>query len=97
MRAHVALARELAGWITGSEDFELAVEPLLNLICFRHRGGDDLNMRLMEELNDGGKIYLTHTKLDSRVTLRLSIGQTNTERRHVEDAWRLIVETARRR
>ncbi len=94
VRAHVALARELAGWITGSEDFELAIEPLLNLVCFRHRGGDDLNMRLMEELNDGGKIYLTHTKLGGRITLRFSIGQTNTERRHVEDAWRLITETA---
>ncbi len=94
VRAHVALARELAGWITGSEDFELAVEPLLNLVCFRHRGGDDLNMRLMEELNDGGKIYLTHTKLGGRITLRFSIGQTNTERRHVDGAWDLLQKTA---
>ncbi len=53
-------------------------------------------MRLMEDLNTGGKIYLTHTKLDGTVTLRFSIGQTNTERRHVEEAWRLIVETAGR-
>jgi aromatic-L-amino-acid decarboxylase len=96
VREHVALAQDLARWITESEDFELAVKPLLNLVCFRHRGGDDLNMRIMEELNAGGKIYLTHTKLDGRVTLRFSIGQTNTERRHVEEAWRLIVETTGR-
>jgi aromatic-L-amino-acid decarboxylase len=53
-------------------------------------------MRLMNELNAGGRIYLTHTKLDGEVTLRLSIGQTNTERRNVEEAWRLITETAAR-
>ena len=94
VRAHVALARELADWITESEDFELVAEPLLNLVCFRHRGGDDLNMRLMEELNSGGRIYLTHTKLGGRVTLRFSIGQTNTERRHVDRAWDLLQKTA---
>ena len=96
VREHIALAGELADRIEQSEDFELAVQPLLNLVCFRHRGGDDLNMRLMEELNSSGRIFLTHTKLDGRVILRFSIGQTNTERRHVEEAWRLIVETAGR-
>ena len=96
VRAHVELARELAGRIAEAEKYELAVQPLLNLVCFRHRGGDDINIRLMEELNAGGRIYLTHTKLNGTVTLRFSIGQTNTERRHVEDAWRLITETAGR-
>ncbi len=94
IREHVELARELAGRIEESEDFELAVQPLLNLVCFRHRGGDAFNMRLMEDLNSGGRIYLTHTKLDDRVTLRFSIGQTNTERRHVDGAWDLIQKTS---
>ncbi len=96
VRGHVALAREFAGWVEESADFELAVRPLLNLVCFRHSKGDDFNMRLMEELNSGGGIYLTHTKLDGLVTLRLSVGQTNTERRHVESAWDLISKTASR-
>ena len=90
VRAHVGLAQELAERIEKSEHFELAVRPLLNLVCFRHGGGDAFNMRLMEDLNSGGRIYLTHTKLDDRVTLRFSIGQTNTERRHVDGAWDLI-------
>jgi aromatic-L-amino-acid decarboxylase len=96
VREHVGLAREFAGWVRGSDDFELAVEPLLNLVCFRHAGGDDFNVRLMEELNAGGEIFLTHTKLSGMVTLRLSIGQTGTRRQHVERAWRLIEETAER-
>ena len=45
-------------------------------------------------LNESGRLYLTHTRLDGKLTLRLSIGQTNTQRRHVQRAWRLIREAA---
>jgi aromatic-L-amino-acid decarboxylase len=45
---------------------------------------------LLERLNRSGELYLTHTRLDGRYTLRLSVGQTNTEARHVEAAWRRI-------
>ena len=66
----------------------------LNLVCFRHRGGDAFNERLLARLNESGALYLTHTKLADRYTLRMAIGGTWTERRHVESAWRKIVETA---
>jgi len=95
VRAHVALARELAQWIRESRDFELAVEPPLNLVCFRHRGGDGMNRLLLDRLNAGGRIYLSHAVLGGAFTLRLCVGQTRTERRHVEEAWRLVAETAR--
>ena len=45
-------------------------------------------------LNQSGKVYLTHTKLDDKYTLRLCVGQTYTEERHVQGAWELIQETA---
>jgi aromatic-L-amino-acid decarboxylase len=94
IRRHVSLAQEFAGWVVGSVDFELAVPPPLNLVCFRHRAGDDFNRRLLESLNASGRIYLTHTVLAGQYTLRLCVGQTHTEARHVADAWRLIQETA---
>jgi aromatic-L-amino-acid decarboxylase len=62
----------------------------LNLICFRLRSGDDDNQKLMDQLNQSGSLYLTHTRLDGKFTLRLCIGQTHTEARHVERAWQLI-------
>jgi aromatic-L-amino-acid decarboxylase len=37
---------------------------------------------------------LTHTKLDGRLTLRMSIGQSQTEQRHVEQAWARIQAAA---
>ncbi len=94
VRRHIELAVAFAEWVRESADFELAAPAPLNLVCFRHRNGDDFNEELMNRLNRSGKIYLTHTKLGGAVTLRLCIGQTSTEMRHVEQAWKLIQETA---
>jgi len=94
VRRHVALAQEFAGWVRADPDFELAVPAPLNLVCFRHRGGDNLNQALMDRLNASGALYLTHTRLQDRLTLRLCVGQTHTERHHVEQAWRRIRQTA---
>jgi len=95
IRQHVKLAQDFAGWVEASENFELAVQPPLNLVCFRHTGGDEISKQIMDRLNQSGKLYLTHTVLDGRFTLRLSVGQTNTEARHVERAWELIQQTAK--
>jgi aromatic-L-amino-acid decarboxylase len=48
----------------------------------------------MEQLNSSGDIYLTHTKLDGKFTLRLCVGQLNTVERHVTSAWKRIQEEA---
>jgi len=90
VRQHVALAQQFAAWVRADSRFELAAPAPLNLVCFRHRGGDAGNQQLMERLNRSGALYLTHTKLNDRFTLRLSVGQTNTLARHVEQAWEKI-------
>jgi aromatic-L-amino-acid/L-tryptophan decarboxylase len=94
IRRHVELAQQFAGWVRNDSRFELAAPAPLNLVCFRHKGGDDMNQQLMDRLNHSGDLYLTHTKLDNRFTLRLCVGQTNTERRHVERAWSRIEQEA---
>ena len=94
VRQHVALARDLAGWVQADPRFELAAPVTLNLVCFRHRGGEGGNQRILDALNGSGRIYLTHTRLNGQFTLRLSIAQTNTQRRHVEGAWELIQQAA---
>jgi aromatic-L-amino-acid decarboxylase len=94
VRRHVALAQEFARWVQTDPRFELAVPPPLNLVCFRHRAGDALNQALMDRLNGSGELFLTHTRLQDRLTLRMCIGQTRTEQRHVERAWRRICEAA---
>jgi len=90
VREHVRLARQFAGWISEDERFELAAPAPLNLVCFRLKAGDDQNQVLMDSLNRSGDLYLTHTRLNGRLTLRLCVGQTNTQERHVTTAWNRI-------
>jgi len=94
IRKHVELARKFTSWVKQSEDFEIFVEPPFNLVCFRHKSNDDFNIKLMNEVNQTGKAFFTHTKLNGKIVLRMSIGQTNTEEKHVKATWDLIKERA---
>ena len=90
VRQHVHLAQEFANWIRQDAWFELAAPVPLNLVCFRHKEGDAANQRIMERLNQSGDLFLTHTKLNGKLTLRLCVGQTTTQASHVEKAWKRI-------
>jgi aromatic-L-amino-acid decarboxylase len=94
VRRHVELAQKFAGWVKNDARFELAAPVPFNLVCFRHKGGDQVNQALMDRLNRSGDLYLTHTRLNDRLTLRVCVGQTNTMERHVERAWSRIQEEA---
>ena len=95
IRQHIDLAQQFASWVRDDPDFELAAPVPLNLVCFRHLAGDDANQLIMDRVNRSGRAFFSHTRLDGRLVLRLCVGQTNTEARHVAEAWRLIQATAR--
>jgi aromatic-L-amino-acid decarboxylase len=94
VKRHIELAQNFAKWVKASGRFELAAPAPLNLVCFRHRGGDAVNQKLLDRLNRSGQMYLTHTTLNDQYTLRFCVGQTQTEERHVIEAWRLVLKTA---
>jgi aromatic-L-amino-acid decarboxylase len=94
IRSGVALAQQLASWVDADPAFELAAPVPLSLVCLRHRGGDDVNQRILDAVNGSGEAYLTHTRLDGRLTLRVSIGQAATGEQHVARVWSLIREAA---
>ena len=92
IREHVHLAQLFAGWVAADPRFELAAPVPLNTVCFRLRDGDAAsadaaNEALMARLNASGKLYLTHTVLDGRFTLRLAVGSRLTAEQHVAAAW----------
>jgi aromatic-L-amino-acid/L-tryptophan decarboxylase len=95
IRKHVELAQDFASWVAADPDFELCAPHPLNLVCFRLRGADEPNERLLDALNRSGELFLTHTKLGGKYVLRMAIGGTWTERRHVERAWSAIRAAAR--
>ena len=101
--AHIDMARELEAWIREAPDFEMAAPRSLALVNFRYCPPDvqdpqlldRLNERLLETLNDSGKLYLTQNRVRGRFVIRFSIGQTYTRHSHVQAAWRAVTQTAR--
>ncbi len=94
VRQHVALAQEFKHWVLEHPDFVLAAPAPLNLVCFRHKAGDEVTQAIMDRVNSSGRMYLSHTKLDDRLVLRLCVGQARTEARHVRQAWEMLQEAA---
>ena len=92
VQEHVRLAGLFQDWVEAHPDLELAAPAPLNLVCFRHRGGDEITQNILNTVNATGRLYLTHTKLHDRLAIRISIGQTHTEERHVRGAWKAILD-----
>lgn len=105
LREHVRLARLFAGWVDEAPDFERLAPVPLSVVAFRYRpggggGGDDtrvdeLNRRLLEQVNGSGEVFLSHTAVGGRYALRLAVGNLRTEERHVRRAWELLTGGAR--
>ncbi len=90
VRAHVALADELAARIEADDRLELVAPHPFGLVCFSHTAGNDATKRLADALNDGGEVAVTPSVVDDRWFIRVSIGQTRTGRPHVDHLWSLI-------
>src|SRR5437867_6579702 len=89
LREHCRLARLFASWVEESPDFELMAPVPFALVCFRACPAgaehlDILNEKIMNEINASGDVYLSHTKLNGKYTLRLSVGSIRVEERHLE-------------
>ncbi len=97
IREHIALADAFESWVAAEPDWELLAPVPFSTVCFRYRprdAADDdvdrLNELLLAAVNATGDVFLSHTRLADRFTLRLAIGNLRTERRHVERAWELL-------
>lgn len=96
IRRHVELAQEFAEWLKGDTRFEVMAPAALNLVCFRMKGDDARTEELMKRLNRGGELFVSHTRLNGKFTIRFCVGQTRTEIEHVRHAWECISREAER-
>jgi len=100
IRNHVAWSQELADEINAHENFELTTQPVLSLFSFRYlpantQNADALNERLLQAINDDGRIYLTQTRHNDQYVIRFQSGQFQATRDDVQFAWKVIQEIAR--
>src|SRR6476659_144419 len=103
IREHCRLARLFASLVDESPDWELLAPVPLALVCFRARPEgvatedvDALNEAIMHRVNASGRALLSHTRLNDKLTLRLSIGNIRTTEQHVRQVWQLLNEELQR-
>jgi aromatic-L-amino-acid decarboxylase len=102
IEAHLDMAQTFAGWIDDDHAWERVAPVPFSTVCFRWIGDkgldddelDTRNAAIMDAVNRAGEVFLSHTRLDGRYVIRLSIGNIRTEPRHVERAWELLREAA---
>jgi aromatic-L-amino-acid decarboxylase len=108
IREHCRLAKLFASWVEADPDWELMAPLPLALVCFRacprvqapdeaarNARLDVLNEAIMHGVNATGKALLSHTKLNDKLTLRLSVGNIRTTEKHVRQVWELLKEQLR--
>jgi aromatic-L-amino-acid decarboxylase len=106
---HLELAGAFASWIDADPDWERLAPAPFSTVCFRYRPSrlagleddaetrgwlDATNAAVMDAVNRTGEVFLSHTRLRDRFTIRVAIGNLRTEPRHVERAWALLREAA---
>jgi aromatic-L-amino-acid/L-tryptophan decarboxylase len=97
IREHCRLARLFASWVDESDDWEVLAPVPLGLVCFRARPKDtapealdNLNEAIMHGVNATGRALLSHTRLNDKLTLRLSVGNIRTTEKQVRQVWELL-------
>ncbi len=100
LRHHMSMAKDFAGWVESHPHLELLAPTPFSVICFRARPSDDddpdtidaLNLKLMERVNASGDIYLSHTRLDPGIAVRVAIGNLGTTETDLQRCRDLIDE-----
>ena len=105
IEAHLDLAAGLAASVDADPDWELLAPVPFSTVCLRWhpasvaaRSGepglaerlDEANAAIMDTVNRGGEVFLSHTRLAGRFAIRVAVGNVRTEARHVERAWQLL-------
>jgi aromatic-L-amino-acid decarboxylase len=90
IREHVRLAQLFAGWVEQTAGWELVGRHDFSVVCFRRVGSDEENQVLIERINDSGEAFLSHTRLNGRLVLRLAVGNARTTETDVARVWELL-------
>jgi aromatic-L-amino-acid decarboxylase len=92
LREHVRLAELFAGWVEAEPGWELVAPVRFSLVAFRRDASDEENEALLERVNRGGEIFVSHTRLHGRYVIRFAVGNARTTEADVRRAWEVLRE-----
>ncbi len=95
IREGVRLAALFEGWVRDEPGWELCAPRPFSVVCFRREGSDEENEALLERVNASGEIFISHTRLDGRVVLRLAVGSARVTEEDVVLAWEVLRRESR--
>jgi len=94
IREHIHMAKELTQRLEIDDRFRLVAPTDFALVSFSHVNGDAATQGIADAINDSGKAMVTTSRINDQTFVRVSIGQTRTEQRHVDELWKMICDFA---
>ena len=90
IRSGIALAARFEQWVDAEPGWELCAPRCFSVVCFRLQGSDERNSDLLQAVNAGGEIFISHAVLNGRYVLRLAVGQMRTTHEDIRRAWEAL-------
>jgi len=90
IREHIRLAKLFAAQAEADPRFEIVAPVLFSTVCFRLKSGDEETQAMIDRVNASGRMFISQTTLNGKLTARLAIGNARTREEHVRAAWELI-------
>ncbi|KAH6776705.1 Pyridoxal phosphate transferases superfamily protein [Perilla frutescens var. hirtella] len=107
LRSRVKMGEDFEGLIKMDRRFQVVVPRNFSTVCFRisplkiHRNNrvideetNDMNAKLLESINESGKVFMTHAVIGGVYVMRMAIGGSLTENRHIKLAWEVVRDHA---
>jgi aromatic-L-amino-acid decarboxylase len=94
IREHIRLAKLFASLVETDKRFEIVAPVPFSTVCFRLKADDAANQSLIDRVNATGKMFISHTRLNDKLTIRLAIGNLRSTEEYVRRAWQIIQSNA---
>lgn len=98
VKNHIQWATELEKIIDKNIYFDLHKPRHLSCVCFQLKNSleiplneyNELSKKLMDRINETGKLFISHTKVNGKFTFRMVVCNTYVQRQDVLDSWEII-------
>jgi len=89
--------------LRASKEFEVVAPAILSIVCFRYRPKDlrskegeleKLNLKLLDTIEEDGRVFVTGTRIDGKIALRVCIVNHRTQKQHLDILFEVLMELA---
>lgn len=94
IRNHVRLAKKFEGLLRADDTFEIIGDVHVALVCFRLKGSDEINQKLLTKLNSSGRIHMVPASLNDRFVIRFCVCHEHANEHDINIAYEIIKHAA---